>query len=277
MIEQEIKLGSQYPYDKNAEVSLIAALILEPYNIPGVQGILAPECFYYLSHQILYHEIIDMHNNKQPIDLVTLKDRLLAGGLLDKVGGIENLVIIIGSVPTASNSEYYAKIIQGHYTRRRIINNASEILRVVSTASIWEIRQLYKTGDEILIESCGQYEIQCRLKIIIEHDFISHLIRSHKNDVSKINEKLTPAHFSDLVCQCLYKMIIDKFNNGKDFSLPCLVDYNKKDFGLGFIGIEGLIDFFKDEPQTSINLIDYAEKIIIANNRLAELSKKEGN
>ena len=71
--------------------------------------------------------LIHEHREKrghEPIDSLTLTDRLRMGNKLQEVGGAEYISGLIANVPTTSNAEHYAKIIHEKSILRRIIEGS---------------------------------------------------------------------------------------------------------------------------------------------------------
>lgn len=274
----------QYPYDLNAESALIGSCILDNSVLADVVKIIGPENFYHTPHAIMFGEIAGLHKEGKTFDVVILKDRLLSAGTLDKVGGPENIADILQSVPTSSNAVYYAEIIFEKYLLRTAINAAAHIMAAASQGkSIDVVRGLYSDAVESL-NGHDETENQRKLKTIIERDFIRYVIFAAGQD--KVNEvidaiiklNLTPGHFSDIVCQCLWKMILLKRGKGENIALPYLVDYKKHDLGLGFIGVTGLLEFVGVEAPADFSqamIIDYAVKILGAFEHLKKLTERK--
>lgn len=274
----------QYPYDLNAEAALIGSCILDNSVLPDVIKIVGPENFYHVPHSILFGEMAGLHKEGKGFDIVILKDRLLASDSLDKVGGIENMVSILQSVPTASNAVYYAEIIFEKYLLRIAINQANHIMAASAKGeSIDVIRKLYRDAVESL-NGHDELENQRKLKMIIERDFIRYLIFAA--GIEKTSEVLdaiiklglTPAHFSDIICQCIWKLILLKHGKGENIGLPYLVDYKKHDLGLGFIGVTGLMEFVGAEIPPDFSqamVVNHAIKILESFNYLKKLTERK--
>jgi replicative DNA helicase len=82
---------------------------------------LEPDDFYVPAHQAIFEAIVDLYNANQPIDALTVSDALHRKGELDRIGGAGYLSDVMDAVPTASNIEYYAGIVEEHGLRRRLI------------------------------------------------------------------------------------------------------------------------------------------------------------
>jgi replicative DNA helicase len=109
------------PHNREAEESVLGAIMLSAEAANLVMDKLEPDDFYVPAHQAIFEVIVDLYNANQPIDALTVSDALHRKGELDRVGGAGYLSDVMDSVPTASNIEYYAGIVEEHGLRRRLI------------------------------------------------------------------------------------------------------------------------------------------------------------
>jgi len=119
------------PHDVEAEMSLLGSLMLDREAIGLVLPIIPrheSRRFYQSEHRLIYEALVDLYDKGQPIDLVILRDELNRRGLLEKVGGVEYLVQLAQSVPSAAHAEYYAQIVRDKSLLRDLIACASEII-----------------------------------------------------------------------------------------------------------------------------------------------------
>lgn len=89
--------------------------------------ILVPEDFYRSSHQKIFQSMLRLSEKGEPVDLVTVTKDLADAKILEEVGGVSYLSDLAGSVPTAANIEYYAKIVEEKSILRRLIRTATAI------------------------------------------------------------------------------------------------------------------------------------------------------
>lgn len=109
------------PHNREAEESVLGAIMLSADAANLVMDKLEPDDFYVPAHQAIFEAIVDLYNANQPIDALTVSDALHRKGELDRVGGAGYLSDVMDAVPTASNIEYYAGIVEEHGLRRRLI------------------------------------------------------------------------------------------------------------------------------------------------------------
>jgi len=118
------------PRDIAAEQSALGACMLSPMACAEVLAAVAPEAFYRPQHQTIYHAIADLFLAGEPVDQITLGKYLGDRGELGKVGGAGYLFELVQAVPTASNGEYYAEIVQDRGLRRALIELATRLVQM---------------------------------------------------------------------------------------------------------------------------------------------------
>src|SRR3954454_11989692 len=115
------------PQNIEAEQAVLGAIFLEPSSLTLASEMLIPEDFYRGAHQRIFNAMLKLNDKGEAIDLVTVTEELAATKLLEDVGGISYLSELAGSVPTAANIEYYAKIVEEKSLLRRLIRTATSI------------------------------------------------------------------------------------------------------------------------------------------------------
>jgi len=116
------------PQNIEAEESLISAVLLDNSTLMDILDIVSAEDFYKGAHQKIFGAITELFSEGEPVDLVTLADRLRSMGQLDKVGGAAYLARIVDTAPFAANPTHYAKIIHDKAVLRNLISAASGII-----------------------------------------------------------------------------------------------------------------------------------------------------
>jgi len=121
------------PSNTDSERAFLGSILLNPDLVEKAQHIIKPEYFYDTKHKIICYAIFDMFQRRIPIDLVTIKDRILGAKKLDDIGGMSYLTELPGCVPSSSNWKKYAEIVKGKFKARK----ALEIMESIS-ATIYE-------------------------------------------------------------------------------------------------------------------------------------------
>jgi replicative DNA helicase len=115
------------PQNIEAEQAVLGAIFLEPQALTMASEILVPEDFYRSSHQRIFTVMIKLNDLGKAVDLITVSEELAATKLLEDIGGVRFLSELAGSVPTAANIEYYARIVEEKSLLRRLIRTATGI------------------------------------------------------------------------------------------------------------------------------------------------------
>ncbi len=115
------------PHSEEAEASVLGALLIDQDAIYTVAEILRPEHFYNPANGQIFSVILELYEERAPIDLVTVSDRLKKKKSLKKVGGVAYLTKLTNQVPTASHCEYYSQIVKDSSSKRSLITAASSI------------------------------------------------------------------------------------------------------------------------------------------------------
>ncbi|MCP6720244.1 MAG: replicative DNA helicase [Patescibacteria group bacterium] len=115
------------PQDLEAERSVLGSLVLDKNAILKVVDVIQPTDFYHPNHQKIYESVLDLFEQGEPVDLLTVSSRLKEKHQLKEVGGANYLTELINSVPTAAHVIPYANIVREKRVRRDLIRISSEI------------------------------------------------------------------------------------------------------------------------------------------------------
>jgi len=118
------------PQNIEAERSVLGALMLDKDAIIKVANLIRNGDFYKDDHNMIYEAMVELYEQREPIDLLSLSNRLEEKGQLEKVGGSSYLTSLVNSVPSSSNITHYAKVVQKKSTLRKLIITASEIVEL---------------------------------------------------------------------------------------------------------------------------------------------------
>lgn len=116
------------PQSLEAEQAVLGALLVSGDGISRVVDILDPEYFYRKAHQVIYAAMLDLYEDNEPIDIVTVSQYLKDEGKLDNVGGRQYITDLSLSVATTANLEYYGKVVQEKAILRQLIKAGTEIV-----------------------------------------------------------------------------------------------------------------------------------------------------
>lgn len=132
------------PHNLEAEQSLLSCLLIDKDAIIKVADIISENDFYKDAHRIVFITMKELFNHREPIDILTLTNRLEEKKQLVDIGGRTYLASLSTFVATAFNVVQYANIIQRKATLRRLQQAASEIMEL----SYREEEEIDKVLDE---------------------------------------------------------------------------------------------------------------------------------
>src|ERR1700751_2558789 len=117
------------PHNLEAEQSVLGAIMLSAralYALVIEEG-LRPEDFYRERHGLVYRAMLSLYDDSEPVDVLTVTDRLRQTGKLEEVGGAATVDELTGLVPAAGHARRYAQIVRENALLRRLLKSAYEI------------------------------------------------------------------------------------------------------------------------------------------------------
>ncbi|MFA5196890.1 MAG: replicative DNA helicase [Patescibacteria group bacterium] len=115
------------PQNLEAEVSLLGSILLDKEAIVKVADIVIASDFYKDAHGDIYQAMLKLYEHREPIDVVTLTNKLEEGKKLEQIGGSSYIATLASSVPSAAHITNYARIVSGKSLLRRLIRASTEI------------------------------------------------------------------------------------------------------------------------------------------------------
>ncbi|MFH1896574.1 MAG: replicative DNA helicase [bacterium] len=115
------------PQNLEAEKSVLGGILIDKDAIYAVSPVLKPPFFYNDNHSEIFEAMLDLFDQRSPIDLITLPARLKKRKTLKRVGGVGYLSELASFVPTAANIEHHANLIKEEAIKRELIKIGGEI------------------------------------------------------------------------------------------------------------------------------------------------------
>src|SRR3989344_5168143 len=115
------------PQDIDSERSVLGAMMLDKDSVIKVADILTPGDFYNPHHAKIFEIVLDLFEKGEPIDILSVTQKLKDRKILKDIGGSAYLTDLINSVPTETHVSYYAKLVRQKKVLRELINASSEI------------------------------------------------------------------------------------------------------------------------------------------------------
>ena len=183
------------PQNIDAERSVLGSLMLDKDAIIKVANLMRVGDFYKDDHNLIYEAMLELYEKREPIDVLSLSNRLEEKNQLEKIGGSSYLTGLVNSVPSSSNVEHYAKVVQKKSTLRKLITISSEIVEL-GYKEEEDVEKLLDTAEQKLFSVSQKY---------IKQDFVSikSILETAFNRIDKLHKggnKLRgiPSGFPDL-------------------------------------------------------------------------------
>jgi replicative DNA helicase len=183
------------PHNLEAEQAVLGALMLDPKRSGIVFEFLTDEDFYRDNHRNMFVAIRDVFEANEPVDLVTVAEKLRQNGHLEALGGIGIISQIASSVPSAANAEPYARIVAEKSLLRRLIKMA-DLIQARGYEPAQEALTLLEEAESLILEISRRQTSDgfMTLRDLLVTTFAKiERLYSNKNSLTGI-----PTHFRDL-------------------------------------------------------------------------------
>ena len=118
------------PHSREAEEAVVGAVFINPEVYYDVAQFLNADDFYIHRHKWIWESFTSLHEQRVPIDLLTVADELERRNQISEIGGRAYLTALVNQVPSSLNAESYGRIVEGHSIRRRMITAANQIASI---------------------------------------------------------------------------------------------------------------------------------------------------
>jgi replicative DNA helicase len=116
------------PHSVEAEESVLGAFLLDKDAVIAVAEFLRPDDFYDDRHKEIFKVAIELYEERIPIDVLTVAERLKKRKVLKSIGGSSYLAELANKVPTAAHVEHYGRIVKELAIKRSLMSAASRVV-----------------------------------------------------------------------------------------------------------------------------------------------------
>lgn len=132
------------PQSLESERGLLGALLLKPEALHDIGDTVKGDSFYAEKHKIIYEGMRELSDRSEPIDLLSLSQRLQDSGNLERIGGRAYLAELVNAAPSPGNYAHYADLVSRKHLMRSLIDAAHEI----TEAAYDEARDTHEVLDD---------------------------------------------------------------------------------------------------------------------------------
>jgi replicative DNA helicase len=115
------------PHSIEAEQSVLGGLLLSAEAWDAVAETVSASDFYRPDHRLIFKQIAKLAEASEPVDVITVADKLEASGELDAAGGLNYLAELAKNTPSASNIRAYGQVVNERASLRKLIEAAQDI------------------------------------------------------------------------------------------------------------------------------------------------------
>ena len=120
-------MGKLPPQALDMEESVLGALMLDKEAFTTVSDLLRPDSFYKDQHRFIYEAVQSLAAKDQPIDMLSVTERLRQLGTLEQAGGVAFVSELTRKVASTAHLYYHAQVVAQKATARDLISMASDI------------------------------------------------------------------------------------------------------------------------------------------------------
>lgn len=145
------------PQNVEAEQSLLSCLLIDKDAIIKIVDSVSENDFYKDAHKLIYETIKELFAKHEPIDILSLANRLEEKNKLEQVGGKSYLAHLSNFTATSAHVENYGNIVQKKATLRRLIAASNEIMALGYNEEDGDIDKMLDTAEKKLFSVSQQY------------------------------------------------------------------------------------------------------------------------
>jgi len=116
---------------------------------------LATSDFFDGVHRAIYEAMERLHEDRAPIDPVTVADALKDNKVIEAAGGLSYLAELASNVPTSSHAQKYCDIVRDHSLRRRLLS-AGKSIQQIATDNDTPATELLESAEQQLLQLSRQ-------------------------------------------------------------------------------------------------------------------------
>lgn len=171
-------MGNLPPQALDLEASVLGAIMIKQESVFEVMEFLRPESFYKEAHGHIFQAMLNLAEEKNPVDLLTVGMELRKMGLLEAAGGHAYIVGLTNRLNSAGNLVAHARYVQEMAIKRELIKVSTDITKEAyeDTQDVFElldtseqklfnildanVKRNYRPIDDILQQAIRDLEVR---------------------------------------------------------------------------------------------------------------------
>jgi replicative DNA helicase len=202
-----ILINDSLPHNFLAEKMILSCIIFNPEVLEVIRQNLVINAFYFKNHQELYKILLQMQDDKLPIDIVTVTVFLQDNGLLSKIGGIKVLLDLGNQSLTFSYLTEYIRIVKEKFLKRCLIKfgykvvNSGYITNISLENTLLKVeKELFTLTNEIRRnKTVNTAQVLNELFSELKNKFLNPQLPGLPSGLSKLDELTQGFQKSDLI------------------------------------------------------------------------------
>lgn len=146
-----LELAHVQPQAPEIEKAVLGALMIDRDAYMEISNLLRVDSFYEPRNKMIYEAIVKLSAEENPVDVLTVTDKLAKMGKLDEVGGPGYVADLSSRVATSANIVYHANIVAEKYLARQMIHYVGTIGNKAFDET-YDIKDVVQEAESILFE-----------------------------------------------------------------------------------------------------------------------------
>ena len=124
---QETIPTTTIPHNREAEEAVVGAVMINPEVYYDLAEFLQADDFYIHRHRFIWEAFQRLHEQRTPLDFLTVTAELERVNQLNEIGGPAYLTALLNQVPTSMHAVSYGRLVEATAIRRRMLTAANQI------------------------------------------------------------------------------------------------------------------------------------------------------
>lgn len=241
-----LEKGKLPPQAIELEEAILGAMLIDKSGLEDAMLILpTSEVFYKYEHQLIFDAIVALYNLGEPIDLLTVSNKLKGLKLLEDAGGDFYLIQLTQKISSSAHIDYHCRIVLQHWMRRKIIMFSSQNISLAydDGIDVFDLLRGWQKAFDSIEDSIATGRTTMSFSAALQNLKESvELLTNNKDEVKLvgidtgfniINKSTGGYRNQDLV------IVAARPGMGKtSYVLKCAIKNCKKDQPVGFISLE---------------------------------------